>query len=110
MNLASGSVRIVGVKKRVRIRLRDESDEVKLMAAWTLVKLGRRESGLACLRDLLFNGTTAKRKLLNVLDWMGEDAAPLVRDYLQAHPEEAKNILAKFAEVHGINRGLRPRR
>ena len=72
------------------------------MAAWTLVKLGEKEPGLACLRDLLNNGTTANRKLLNVLDWMGEDAVPLVREYLRKHPEKATNILAKIAQDHGI--------
>ncbi len=48
--------------------LDDESDEVKIMAAWTLVTLGRNEAGLGCLRDLLNNGTTAERNLYNVLD------------------------------------------
>ncbi|MCP4612196.1 MAG: sulfatase-like hydrolase/transferase [Planctomycetes bacterium] len=82
--------------------LDDDSDEVKMMAAWTLVKLGRKEIGLKCLRNLLFNGTTAERKLLNVLDWMGTDTVPLVREYLQSNPKKAKNILAKIAEDHGI--------
>jgi len=82
--------------------LRDDEDEVKIMAAWTLVKLDRKEAGLACLRGLLNNGTTCKRKLLNVLDWMDDDAVPLVREYLKAHPKEAKNILAKIARDHGV--------
>ena len=80
----------------------DPAIEVKMMAAWTLVKLGRRDQGLARLHNLLFNGTTAERKLLNVLDWMGEDTVPLVRDYLQANPKKATNILAKIAQDHGI--------
>ena len=83
--------------------LRDESDEVKIMAAWTLVKLGRGEAGLACLRDLLNNGTTTERELHNVLDWMGEDAVPPVREYLQSNPKQAKDILGKIAEDHGID-------
>jgi N-sulfoglucosamine sulfohydrolase len=82
--------------------LRDESDEVKIMAAWTLVQLGRKEVPLACLRDLLNNGTTCERKLLNVLDWMEDDAVPLVREYLAAHPKKATNILARIAQDHGI--------
>ena len=82
--------------------LRDESDEIKIMAAWTLVNLGRKEIGLECLRNLLYNGTTAERKLLNVLDWMGADAVPLVKEYLQSNPKKAKNILAKIAQDHGI--------
>ena len=82
--------------------LQDESDEIKIMAAWTLVNLGRKEIGLACLRKLLNDGTTAERKLLNVLDWMGTDAVPLVREYLQSNPKKAKNILAKIAQDYGI--------
>ena len=82
--------------------LDDDSDEVKIMAAWTLVKLGRKETGLKCLRNLLNYGTTAERKLLNVLDWMGTDAVPLVREYLQSNPKKATNILAKIAQDHGI--------
>ena len=83
--------------------LQDESDEVKIMAAWTLVKLGRRKPGLACLRKLLHDGTTIERELFNVLDWMEEDAVPLVREYLAANPKKATNILAKIAQDHGID-------
>ncbi|MBA7603082.1 hypothetical protein ES703_10185 [subsurface metagenome] len=82
--------------------LQDKSDEVRIMAAWTLVTLGRKETGLKCLRNLLNDGTTAERKLLNVLDWMGTDTVPLVREYLQSNPKKAKNILAKIAQDHGI--------
>ena len=82
--------------------LQDESDEVRIMTAWTLVKLGRKKTGLECLRNLLNNGTTTQRKLLNVLDWMGADAVPLVREYLVSNPKKAKNILAKIAQDHGI--------
>ncbi len=83
--------------------LQDESDEVKIMSAWTLVKLGKKTTGLKCLRNLLYNGTTAERKLLNVLDWMGKDAVPLVREYLQSNPKKAKNILAKIAQDYRID-------
>ena len=82
--------------------LNDNSDEVKIMTAWTLVNLGRKETGLKCLRNLLNYGTTAERKLLNVLDWMGADAVPLVREYLQSNPKKAENILAKIAQDYGI--------
>ena len=42
--------------------LDDEADEVKMMAAWTLVKIGHREEGLATLRDMLFGGTSIERE------------------------------------------------
>ena len=66
-------------------------------------QLGRKEAGLACLRRLLNDGTAIERELFNVLDWMEEDAVPLVRDYLPAHPKKATNILAKIAQDHGID-------
>jgi len=82
--------------------LQDESDEVKIMAAWTLVRLGKNEAGLACLRNLLNNGTTTERKLHNVLDWMDDDALPLVREYMKSKPKKAKSILVRIAREHGI--------
>jgi hypothetical protein len=91
-----------GATQTLENALLDESDELKIMAAWTLVKLGRKENALVCLRKLLNEGTTAERKLLNVLDWMGQDAVPLVREYLQSNPKKAKNILAKIAQDYGI--------
>jgi arylsulfatase A-like enzyme len=82
--------------------LGDPSDEVKIMAAWTLVKLGRSEQGLGCLRSLLNDGTHAQRQLVNVLDWMDEDALPLIREYLESNPRKADGIIAKVAEDHGL--------
>ncbi len=89
--------------KRVLLgALGDPSDEVKIMAAWTLVNLDEREQGLNCLGQLLRDGSTAKLKLHNVLDWMGEAAVPVVKEFLIAHPEQAKGILARIAQVQGI--------
>lgn len=82
--------------------LDDEADEVRMLAAWTLVKIGHREEGLAALRDMLFGGMPLKRELHNVLDWMDDDAVGLVKEYLQSHPEQAKNILGKIAEDYAI--------
>ena len=82
--------------------LDDEADEVKMMAAWTLVKIGHREDGLATLHDMLFNGTSIERELHNVLDWMDDDAVGLVEGYLRANPGKAKGILDKIAQDYGI--------
>ncbi len=82
--------------------LEDPSDEVKIMTAWTLVKLGKNDEGLACLRSLLNDGTTTQRKLYNVLDWMDEDALPLVREHLASHPGKVDGIIAKIAQDHGL--------
>ena len=48
------------------------------------------------------NGTTTERKLYNVLDWMDEDAVPLVKEYIQSHPKKVPDILVKVAEDEGI--------
>ncbi|MEE8452686.1 MAG: HEAT repeat domain-containing protein, partial [Thermoguttaceae bacterium] len=90
--------------------LKDTSDEVKIMAAWTLVKIGRNEVGLDCLRDLLNNGTTAQRKLHNVLDWMDDDALALVREYVQSQPGKAKSILVRILQEEGIETPKKTRR
>jgi len=83
--------------------LGDEADEVKMLAAWTLVKIGHREEGLAALRDILSGGTSTERELHNLLDWMDDDAVELVREYLRAHPGKAQGILGKIAQDYGIN-------
>jgi N-sulfoglucosamine sulfohydrolase len=82
--------------------LDDQADEVKMLAAWALVKIGQREHGLTALRDMLFRGTSGERELHNLLDWMDDDAVPLVREYLQAHPDKAKDILGKIAQDYGM--------
>jgi arylsulfatase A-like enzyme len=88
--------------RTLKTALDDEADEVKMMAAWTLVNIGHRKEGLATLRDMLFNGTSVERELHNVLDWMDAAAVPLLEEYLRAHPGKAKNILGKIARDYGI--------
>jgi hypothetical protein len=51
---------------------------------------------------MLFRGTSSERELHNLLDWMDDAAVPLVREYLQAHPDKAKDILGKIAQDYGM--------
>lgn len=85
--------------------LGDASHEVRVMAAWTLVKLGQTEKGLACLDDLLFGETSCRDMLHNVLDWMGEAALPLVKKHIeQGGTRKGRygiSILARIAELQG---------
>ena len=85
--------------------LQDDSDEVRMMAAWTLVKLGQPNQALACLDDLLFNGTTNETMLHNVLEWMGEPALPLVKKYIEnGKTRQGKygiGIFGRIAELNG---------
>jgi len=91
-----------GAAETLEEALRDDSDQVKIMAAWALVKLGKNQTGQDCLRDLLNQGTTAERKLHNVLDWMDEDAVPLVKEYMDSKRGKVKSILARIAHEHKI--------
>ena len=85
--------------------LQDESHELRIMAAWTLVKLGKTEAGLACLDELLFGETSCRDLLHNVLDWMGEPAFPLVKKYIQQGGSRKGrygiSILARIAQLNG---------
>lgn len=89
--------------------LQDSSHEVRIMAAWVLVKLGKAEQGLACLHDLLFKGTDCETLLHNTLDWMGSPAFPIVKEYLARNPTERKmnkkgkiSILGRIGEVNSL--------
>lgn len=58
--------------------LNDESHEVRAMAAWLLLRTGKKDEGLQCLDNLLLEKSYATLKVLNILDWMGDDAKPLL--------------------------------
>jgi N-sulfoglucosamine sulfohydrolase len=71
---------------RIDALLEDESHEVRIMAAWLLIKTGDREKGYQCLDNLLRQNDYAMLAAMNVIDWIGEDARPL----MEAIPEEAQ--------------------
>jgi len=79
---------------------KDPTEEVRIMAAWTLIKIGQREEGMASLRELLMAGPS--RSLCNTLDWMGQDGLPLIREYLATKPGRVDGILAKVAKNNDI--------
>jgi len=83
--------------------LGDEEPEVQIMAAWTLVKIGRKDAGLAHLKAMLTKGNSAGRKLFNVLDWMGDDSLPVVKEYLTSKPGRVDGTLIHYAQVHGLD-------
>ena len=86
--------------------LEDPAHEIRIMAAWTLVKLGQKQQAMACLESLLFEGSENTNMLHNVLDWMGEPAFPLVQRYLQQGGSRKGrygiSILARIAELHDL--------
>jgi N-sulfoglucosamine sulfohydrolase len=94
-------------KRVLQSALEDDADEVRMMAAWTLVKLGDSKAGLACLDDLLSKDEAATNTLMlqNVLDWMGEPALPLVKKYIDDGGKRKGRygigILGRIAELQG---------
>jgi N-sulfoglucosamine sulfohydrolase len=88
--------------------LTDPTDEVKIMAAWTLVKLGDQQAAMATLETMLFQDPekAANTTMLhNVLDWMGEPALPLVKKYIEQGGNRQGRygigILGRIAQLNG---------
>ena len=68
--------------------LNDSSDEVRAMAAWLCIRTGEKERGLNCLKSLLEEKSYASLTVLNILDWMGGDAKPLLPAVKLFKPKE----------------------
>lgn len=54
------------------------------MAAWLSIRSGTQEAGLQCLEQLIREESYALLTVLNAIDWIGEEARPLI----QALPED----------------------
>jgi arylsulfatase A-like enzyme len=65
--------------------LKDPSHEVRLMAAWLLIRTGEKERGFQALEGVLRENDYAMLTAMNMIDWIGEEARPL----LDSLPEEA---------------------
>ena len=63
--------------------LKDESQEVRAMAAWVLVKKGDKEDGFNCLISMIKNKSYAILSVLNILDWMKVDITPVIPAILE---------------------------
>jgi N-sulfoglucosamine sulfohydrolase len=89
--------------------LEDETPEIRIMAAWTLVKIGQEsEQALAALDTMLSEKktkTSNTEMLHNVLDWMGEPALPLVKKYIEnggdRQGQYGIGILGRIVELQG---------
>ena len=73
--------------------------------AWTLVSLGEEKEAMGCLGELLFGGTNNQLMLENLLDWMGEPALPLIKEYVEKGRAKKGRygigIFQRIAEVEG---------
>jgi hypothetical protein len=48
------------------------------MAGWLLLRSGDKKAGLQCLEHLLKENSYATLSVLNIIDWAGDDAKPLL--------------------------------
>ena len=48
------------------------------MAGWLLLRSGDKKVGLQCLEQLLKENSYATLSVLNIIDWAGDDAKPLL--------------------------------
>ena len=82
--------------------LKDESHEVRAMAAWLLIKTGEKKKGLQCLEDLLEENSYAALTVLNIVDWLGEDGQALRSEVEAFEPKTnyeermRSNLISKF--------------
>lgn len=84
--------------------LHDESHEVRIMAAWTLIQAGKKDAGFQCLEKLIQTNSYAILTVLNLVDWLGEEGCILMPsvEALEAkeksYPWRMKNnLIAKFS-------------
>ena len=89
----------------LKAALSDDAHEIRMMAAWTLVKLGQSDQAITCLDDLLFGTCHNEDMLHNVLEWMGEPGLPLVKKYIEnvgnRQGRYGIGILGRIAELNG---------
>jgi N-sulfoglucosamine sulfohydrolase len=87
--------------------LEDESHEVRAMAAWLLINTGNKEKGLQCLENLIKEESYALLKVLNIIDWMGDDGKSLIPAVQDIKFTDANSaILQDFKNIQGYQKRL----
>ena len=85
--------------------LDDEIDEIRMMAAWTLIKLGQPDKASTSINNMILNGTENEAMLHNIIDWMAEPGLPFVRKYVEnggnRQGKYGIGILGRIAELNG---------
>ncbi|MDZ8119112.1 sulfatase-like hydrolase/transferase [Pontiella agarivorans] len=84
--------------------LTDESHEVRAMAAWLTIRCGDRDKGLDTLKQMLEQRSYATLKILNILDWIGDDAKSLLPtvkqvDHNRYENDMRDNLLYKYGLI-----------
>jgi len=60
-------------QKQLEAATHDSCDNVRLMAAWALMKMGDQKLAHDTIAEMLTNGSYACLDILNVIAWMGKD-------------------------------------
>ncbi|MFC1765325.1 sulfatase-like hydrolase/transferase [Planctomycetota bacterium] len=86
--------------------LRDKEDEIRMMAAWSLVKSGEEKQGLMALEEMLFGNCGNVQMLHNIIDWMGAPGLPLAKKYIDKDGSRngdynSVSILGHVADING---------
>lgn len=58
--------------------LEDESHEIRALAAWVLIKSGKKKAARESLREMLEKKSYASLTILNVIDWMDDEIEPYI--------------------------------
>ncbi|MBF0196311.1 MAG: sulfatase-like hydrolase/transferase [Planctomycetes bacterium] len=77
------------VRGKLEKALSDDSHNVRLMAAWALIKIDKSQKAYDAISAMLNNESYAMLKILNVIDWMGDDGKPFA-DVLKSMPRQEK--------------------
>ncbi len=93
---------LINESQEVLSLLKDESHEVRAMAAWLLIKTdNHRDEGYACLIQLLQENSYATLKVLNIIDWMEEKGQSLIStveklDFSETNDERYKTQVQQY--------------
>lgn len=60
-------------KEALRSALEDSSHNVRLIAAWALIKHGDKPAATSTIRKMIRGNSYALLEILNAIDWMGEE-------------------------------------
>jgi N-sulfoglucosamine sulfohydrolase len=97
-------------KAQIQVALKDEEHQVRILAAWTLIKMGDKNAGMAAFKNLIANGTHAENALCNTIDWMGADGKPLVEAYFASAKGKRNQVMSYLATVHGVKAPPQPKK
>lgn len=70
-----------GINAQFEKLLKDDSHNVRAMAAWALIDVSQSKLPYDCMRDLIQSNSYAMLEIINIVDWMAELGKPLVPEF-----------------------------